>query len=1438
DVEALRAAFERCAAGHVELALIAGAPGVGKSAVAHELLRSISVRRGLFGVGKFDQLSHGTPHAALSLALRDVARQLLTQPQPVIARWRAELTDALGDNLAALTSLVPEFARLLDVPVPDAAAPVADAQTRLRLALASSLRALASEEHPIVLFLDDLQWAEPPTLLLLEQLVTSQALSHVLLIGAYRDNEVDLDHPLRSTVRRARERGARVSTRALTPLSLQDVEALTADALRPAAAGPGATLALARFLHELTAGNPFFLGVVLRSLHERALIRFDHARGGWSWDLLELRAAELSDDMGVVMAARLHELSPHVRELLELAACIGSDFNLDLLSLSLDRDPVLVADGLLEAARKGLVRPLDSAYKYVSHAAERAGDRQAAQVRYRFLHDRIQQAAYALIPQASLPEVHLKTGRLLLARAVEDEEEDDDTLLLLTQHLNRALPLIDDAAERLRVAGYNLRAGRKAQRACALVLADEYYSCGVDLLPEDAWRRASAIAFELHCGLAEVAAARGTESGFERAHELVVVLKRRAEAPLDRARVSDIEIVLALQQGRYDRCLRAVQEGLEALGYPVPRSGATPIVLRELALVQWRLGRLDLPRYLARPRVRDPAHALAMRFYILMWQSALQIDTTLCPVAVLRLAAESLRREPDDFTTLALAGVSVVLVSGLGAFKQGARLGLLAAELALQGGDPYADSTALAFVGTTVYPWCRPLADATDLLERAHQRARQAAMLPEAIYYAGWDILYRWFQGLPLDDVRALSERYLAEGVEFFSADNDMLAVTVLTDRAARCLRGETRGRFDMSSESWSERAYMTRLRGAENPLYFAIHALLKVELHVLHSDFEGAARWTDEFARYDAPAIHNSPAALYHRFYCGLVAAVRATDAAPAERRALLRIIRRSVRATTRAADIQPDNFRAHELILRAERDRVAGNEHTARAAYDAAIEHARAQGQRMLEALALERAARCCFAARQELIGELYLRAARHAYDRWGARAKLDALTSEFSAYFTRAATAPATSTLVTPSSSRALNESIDLAALLNASRAISGELLLDKLLRRLLVIVLENAGAQRGALLLVRDGALVVEAECDLEAGGVRVLESRPPGARESRTVIDFVARTREELVLDDAAASSDFARDPYILEHRPRALLCTPILHHGELQGLLYLENRLTAAVFTRPRLLLLTQLAAQIAISIENARLYERLDRAHNQAVAADKAKSRFLLTMSHELRTPLNAVIGYADLVEEDLEDEDMDAVQEDLDRIRQGARRLVRTLTSILELSRLESEDVRPTYSPIELAPLLQEVMDECAPLAEQRGDSLELELEGDAPETIWSDVQMTRYALFSVLDNACKYTEGGRVRCRVRARARADVEGVEFAIEDTGIGIPEEAHERVFAAFAQADEGTSRQYEGSGISLAVVRRFVELLAGSVTLVSAPGEGSTFTIWLPRGRE
>ena len=653
-------------------------------------------------------------------------------------------------------------------------------------------------------------------------------------------------------------------------------------------------------------------------------------------------------------------------------------------------------------------------------------------------------------------------------------------------------------------------------------------------------------------------------------------------------------------------------------------------------------------------------------------------------------------------------------------------------------------------------------------------------------------------------------------------------------ERLCLCLRGDTADPVSLSGGDFDEQAFLARLSDETTPASRFYHRLYKALLLYLFGHYSAMQPLLRALERSEEMAFGNPMYVDYHLLEVLAAAAAHPGGARGGERR-----IDRGVRKLAKLAAICPANFESRHLLAAAEQARVRGDAGAALELYSRAIQAARDHGARQVEAIAFERAGRALLAGGQRLVAGFYLGGATTAYRRWGALAKAKELAAEFRellpphvfAQATAAGLRAATSTTTGALPLRTL----DVGTVIKASQAISSEIVLDKLLRRLVAIVMENAGARRCVLMLERDGRLTIEAEGRVDPEVITVMQGAPVEASEEvpLSLINLVARARRDVVLDDATLDTTYSDDPYVAAQRPRSVLCAPILHQGSLTGVLYLEHGLASGVFTADRLELLRQIAAQAAISVENARLYRNLDQARDEAVAADRAKTRFLMSMSHELRTPLNAVIGYSDLIAEEMEEGDVTRLRADLHRIRSSATRLLRTLSGILELSRLESGRTEIERRRFDLAELVDETVHEVADVAAERGDELSV-LCPRGRFILSTDRSMLHYCLLSLLDNACRFTEGGRIQVAVEARSDERGSWVAIAVIDSGIGIGGDKIDRIFASFSQIDDSPTRAYEGAGVSLAVTQRFMALLGGVVQVRSEAGVGSTFTLLLP----
>ena len=1423
SVRGLLDAFERVSGGATEVLLITGPSGVGKSAVIHEVHKPIVQRRGHFITGKFDQYNRDIPYASLIQALQELVRQILTETDASLSAWRDEIRIALGGNAQVAIDVLPELELVVGPQPPVATLPPTESANRFRTVFRALLQALAREHHPLVIFLDDLQWSDLATLKLIELIATDPQSRFILWIGAYRDNEVDSTHLLSQTVRAMEDAGVAIHRQTLRPLSIDDTTALIADTLIPCRGDPRH---LAAVVQAKTEGNPFFVRALLRSFHEQGIIAFAAAEGLWGWDDARLHAVELSDDVVELMVARIDGLSEASRQALRVSACVGNRFEVGLVARLVERGVAEVASDLWAAVEKGLIRPLGEGHKYLSLATSMVDLGEAiGGMSYQFLHDKIQQAARSLVSEVEARRIHLRIGRSLLERATRIEA--DDALFAVANHLNLASALIVDRGERLRLAEINLAAARRAKLAIAYDAAVSYLRQGIALLPADTWSAHYDLTFELYRERIE---AENLSGNLEEAMRLFVPLLDNARTDLEKADIHALKASLETGQKQNRAAINTAIVGLRLVGVQLPASGSVPSVLRELAKVQWGLRGRRAQDLMDLPELEDPRRKVALKLLIAIVPAAYFVDVKLVSIILLQIAHISLRYGLSDVSAFGFAGYGMVLSGALGAHEAAHEFGRLPLQLNAHFRNPWLDAKIDSMVGTFLASWVRPFPQGLEQLHRAYQSGLQGGDLTYACYGGAYGVLIAFTEGQGLERTQATATamRPLFER----AGEIDGFQLITLMERVCLCLRRETADPVSLSGGDFDEQTYLAGLSDETTPASRFYHRLYKALILYFFGHYNAMQPLLRALERSQEIAFGNPMYVDFHLLDVLSAAALFPDGARSGERR-----IQKGVRKLEKLSADCPANFESRYLLAAGEQARVRGDAGTALELYNRAIQSARDHGMRHVEAMAFECAGRASLASGQRLIAGFYLGGAISAYRRWGALAKCDQLVAEYreilpSHVFAQASPMPRatlTSTGTVPL------RTLDVGTVIKASQAISSEIVLDKLLRRLVAIVMENAGARRCVLMLERDGRLLIEAEGSVDPEVITVMQGVPVETCEEVPIslVNFVARARRDLVLDDASLDGNYADDPYIASRRPRSVLCSPILHQGNLTGVLYLENGLASGVFTGDRLELLRQIAAQAAISVENARLYRNLDQARDEAVAADRAKTRFLMSMSHELRTPLNAVIGYADLVAEEVEEGDVRALRADLHRIKSSATRLLRTLSGILELSRLESGRMEIERTRFDLADLIDETIGEVGDVAAEHRDELSV-LCARGRFVLGTDRSMVHYCLLSVLDNACRFTSDGHVKVVVDPVVDDTGSWVRIAVSDSGVGIGEEKIHRLFSSFSQLDDSPTRAYEGAGVSLAVTQRFCALLGGRITVRSKIGQGTTFEIMLP----
>ncbi len=1200
ELAALTRALERAASGQPQLVLVGGAPGVGKTALIRELIQRNLGRWGLVITGKCDAAHRHHPYAAFVMALRQWLDQVLEEPASVQNRWRDRLLDHLGGDARLLTDLVPEMSRLLGARPTPPEVSAREAENRILTTFQRLIRALAGSEQPLLLFLDDLQWVDMASIQAVQRIMLDTETVPLLLIGAYRDTEVDLSHPLERTAEAAQEAGQRLTRIALGPMPPSALVEVISDLLHPPEARAHA---LADLCLDKTGGNPFFLLQFLTKLHADGLIAFDHQAGGWCWDTVRIRQASIADNVLGLMIHRIGQLTHSARLVLRQAACLGDVFDLALLALAVGTRPEDTAKVLSEPIRAGLVIPLDG---NTSNGYDSS--------RYAFAHDRVREAAYSLTPPAERPVLHLEIGRRLATAPNADAR-----LFERLGHLNLGAGLIIDPDERQALIALNRTAAERARASAAFDSAAQFAAKAIQLLEDDAWTRDPDETMTLHLLAARMAALCGRSEERNRIIEAALRHARRRE---ERAALLEIHIEALFAENRLNEAITLGLDTLGSLGFSVANQDDDEDVRRLLVALRTELNDLTLPTLVRRPEMKPGRLKSAIRIGAMLCGPAAIVRPELVPHLVLPMvsAMMHLGQVPEGLVAYPLLGV--LMAEGLEDYRLASDLGRLTTDLMARWG--WQPGPAL-MLNQLIRPLKDPLAATLPALLDVHRRAQNVGALRQSALAAYAYCSHAFLTGKPL----APLEREFAGFAEALGRMRQPVVLNYLNNlrQLATCLRSGCAEPERFSGE-YADSEIM--LAGAaltgDRTSRFLAHAARAVLLAYLGR--HGAAVREAERTEEDLPAVRGLavvPTVLFH----ATLARLALLDRLPATERVIaLARIHAAIDRFGLWAETAPANIRHRLLLLTAELDRTEDRIESALAGFEAAIIAAHQSGCLPEEALAYEIAARALAAAGREAAAEGHARQAHALYLRWGGDAKAAQLRSLYPAL---SENAPGVGETAIPSSGTA---DVDLASVLKATQAISGEIRLPALLVRLLGIALESAGAQRGALLHrekhSQGESWRIDAAGDAASG--QVITRSDGGLADAMAamvdvptaLVERTALSGQPIILADARIDPAFVGD----RNPPRSVLCLPIPFKGTVNDVLYLENNLLSGAFTRSRVQLLSLLTGQIAVSLENARLYHQLSGLTQSLEARVEQRTREL----HESESRLRAVLGSAPL--------------------------------------------------------------------------------------------------------------------------------------------------------------------------------------------------------------
>ena len=1174
--------------GQVEMMLVSGYSGIGKSSLVHEIHKPITRHRGYFICGKFDQFKRNIPYAPLIHAFQELIRQILTESQGQIEIWKTKLLQKLGVNGQVIIDIIPEIELIIGSQPAVPQLPPAEAQNRFNLAFKQFINVFTTQAHPLVLFLDDLQWADSTSLKLIQLLLTDSDSEYLLIIGAYRDNEVGPVHPLMIALDNVKNAGTVVNKLVLKSLDFASINRLVADTL---SCSEKRAEPLSQQVFQKTNGNPFFATQFLKSLYEEGLLQYnfttsdqgENVRGYWQCDIAKIKTLAVSDNVVEFMASQLRKLPKKTQEVLTIAACIGYQFDLKTLSITCEKLPGEAATDLWQALVEGLVLPLSEIYKFfrldesgvvdadlapnlknqLINSREKlslkdsdvCGTMSPESCSYKFLHDRVQQAAYSLIPETDKPGIHLKIGQRLLKETNSCELEEK--IFDIVNNLNSGIDLITNQLERDELASLNLMAGCKAKSATAYEPALKYLSIGLRLLTESSWQSHYDLTLKLHL---EALEAEYINTNFERATYLSEIILLHANTLLEKIKVYELKIPFHYSQNNPRLAIETARDVLKMLGISLPKEPSKPSILLELIHTKLTLGHKRIEDLADLSEMSDPYKLAAMRLLLAIGPAVANANPALYPLVVFKLVNLSIRYGNSSLSAYGYCMYGMLLSAMLGDIDSGYQFGQLALKL-LQRFEAREFKAKVNFLfNTFIRPWKEHLKVALEPSIETFQYGLEIGDIEYACYSISQYLTNLLWSGESLESVAKAQTQYIDVILKY---KQDVIADWAkLRHQFVLNLLGRSTEQGRLIGEAFDEDQRLPILVEANNQSGMALIYLAKSILLYWFKDYAQSVENAQLVANYQQTLMGTMYLSEHH-FYHALAILKLYPTATKHKQKQYLKQVASYQKKMKKWAFHTPCNFLHKYELVEAETARVLGQPVKAMEYYDRAIQGAKEQGYIQEEALANELAAEFYLSLNREKAACTYIADAHYGYSRWGAKAKVKDLVERYPDLLSRklvSKTAELESRHTPNFTLSGKSEILDLMTVFKASQALSSEIVLSSLLSTLMNVLIENAGAEKGVFIRKKAHQLLIEAEGSVEQDVV-ILPLTPVETSQNLpvSVINYVERTRSYVVLEHAVHEGIFTSDPYISRSQSKSILCSPIIHKGKLIALLYLEK---------------------------------------------------------------------------------------------------------------------------------------------------------------------------------------------------------------------------------------------------------------------------------------
>jgi len=1200
----------------IEMVLVSGYSGIGKSALVQEIYKPITQQGGYFISGKFDQLQRNIPYRAFIQAFQELIQQLLTESEAQIAIWQEKLEAAFGINGQIIIDVIPEVKLIVGEQPTVLELPPIESQNRFNLVFQKFINVFTQPEHPLVIFLDDLQWIDSASLKLIQMLMTAPDTQNLLLIGAYRSNEVSAVHSLMLTLDELKSTDAIINHISLSALDLTSINQLIADTIN---SNPEATLPLAELINFKSKGNPFFIQEILKFFYENKLLKFDYKMRFWQWELEQIQATQITDNVVNLMVDKIQKLSESTQYLLKLAACIGNQFDSNTLSSVSQKTQSETTTALDEAVREGLIFPLGDEYKSLQFKESEVRSQKpelgkkyygsflqdADSCSYKFIHDRIQQSAYSLMSEAEKKRVHLKIGQLLLES--NPPELLEDKIFDIVNQLNIGIELITEQEKKDELVQLNLIAGKKAIASVAYEPALKYLNVGMSLLGKESWLQTYELTLALYGLAAEASYLNGD---FKQIEKLAEIVLQEAKTTLDKLKAYEVKIQACTVQNKLLEAIKTALEVLQQLGVKLPPNPSQKDI--QLARLKTKLALVgkEPSDLINLPEMTNPYKLAAMRIIARVCTATYFVAPQLWQMMVFQKIQLSLKYGNAPGSPFGYADYAMVLCGVEGDIDAGYCFAQLALNLLLRLNTKEFKAKTFLLVEMYVRHWKEHIRETLNHLLDAYQYGLETGDLEYGTFSIFYRCYYSYLIGRELGQLEQEMANY-SDAIAQFKQEQPLYLIQMYR-QAILNLRGQSENPCSLSGESYNEKKTLP-LHVAINDRYTIYNLYFnKLILRYLFQDYSKAI----EIAAIAKQLLLDGAIGLFvvpvFYFYDSLASLAVFPDVPKPEQQRILREVAANQKEMKLWAHHAPMNYLHKFYLVEAERHRVLNHVNQARDDYDNAIALAKENEYINEEALAHELAAKFYLAQDKKKIAEVYMLDARYCYLRWGATAKVKDLDTRYPQLLGRTPETSKTKNAIISTSPTTTGstetEVLDLATVIKASQALSSEIVLDKLLVKFIKILIENAGAQRGLLIQEKDGKAFIQAEGSVEELEVKVFPSSYGELNQSFSpaIVNYVKRTCESLVIGDAANDGRFTNDVYVANNKPKSILCVPSLHQGKLIGILYLENNLITEAFTPDRIEVVQILTSQAAIALENARLYDEMKQEMAQRQRAEE----------------------------------------------------------------------------------------------------------------------------------------------------------------------------------------------------------------------------------------